>query len=110
MVLAAMLGLSCTPPVEVACPNDLPSTCVVAPSWSLKVSPIFNRACVSCHGGDGGEAAHPMVTWADVAARKTSVLSQIYACKMPTADAGVTFTSEERSVVLQWLVCGAPEN
>ncbi len=92
------------------CPNDLPTFCGVAPSWATQVSPVFARTCGTCHGPGGVEAARPFVTWNDVSARQTSVLTQIYGCAMPLPDAGVSLTMAERGVVLEWLTCGAPNN
>jgi mono/diheme cytochrome c family protein len=107
MVLLA----ACGAPVQTTCPSDLPASCVApAPTWNSDVAPVFSRTCSSCHGPGGIEAAKPFTTWADVSARRTTVLSQIYGCKMPLPDAGVTLTVREREVVLHWLACGAPEN
>jgi hypothetical protein len=82
----------------------------VAPSWQAEVSPIVARACTPCHGPGGVEAARPLATWADVYAGRRDVLDQVYSCLMPQQGTGVALTSGEQTALLQWLVCGAPDN
>jgi hypothetical protein len=36
-------------------------------------------------------------------------LNQVYACTMPPATAAKP-TTQEREALLEWLVCGAPQN
>lgn len=109
--LAAVVVSGCNPQSDGICPKDLPATCVMpAPSWSKDINPIFVRACVSCHGPDGGQQNKPFTTWFEVAARRSMVLSQVYGCRMPEPDSGITLTSDERATLLHWLVCGAPQN
>jgi mono/diheme cytochrome c family protein len=81
-----------------------------APSWAQEVSPIVTRTCVGCHGPGGIEATRPYGTWAQVSANKQGVLAQIYACRMPQPDAGVSLSEADRAVLLHWFVCGAPNN
>ena len=44
-------------------------------------------------------------TYDEVKAQLTSVLTQIHACLMPPQD-NPQLTSDERRVVLGWIVCG----
>lgn len=110
LTVALLLAAACDEPEVLSCPDDLPAACEVAPSWSAEVAPTFARTCGPCHGPGGVEAAKPLVAHADVSARRTSVLSQVYHCQMPGPDAGAALTDGERALVLQWLVCGAPDN
>ncbi len=95
----------------LTCPNDLPAACPApAPSYANDVAPLIQRRCTPCHfpGGVAAMGMHDLSTYARVFAQKREVLTQVYACKMPPADAGAP-TPDERRTMLGWLVCGAPE-
>jgi hypothetical protein len=51
----------------------------------------------------------PLDTYQDLSSRRSTVLDQVYSCRMPPADAGM-LTAGERKELLEWLVCGAPSN
>jgi hypothetical protein len=45
----------------------------------------------------------------DVYSRRQTVLTRVYSCVMPPEGAA-SLTPEQRRTLLQWFVCGAPEN
>jgi len=87
----------------VSCPSGTP------PSYADDVAPVIAARCGACHAPNGQEPSKLFGTYTQVFAQRTSVLGQLHACKMPPAGAP-TLTSDERRVVLTWLVCGAPNN
>jgi uncharacterized membrane protein len=89
------------------CPNDLPDTCPSPePGYSADVASIVAERCATCHS-PGGQAQSTLLTdYAEVYAKRTTVLTRVYACKMPPAGAP-PLTSDERAALLGWLVCGA---
>jgi uncharacterized membrane protein len=93
------------------CPNDLPSdtACDGAPSYKTEVANVISDRCGNCHGPGGIEASLPLMTHAQIYAQRRTVLDQIFTCQMPPACA-LDLTSDERAVLLQWLVCGALDN
>lgn len=103
-------GSVCTnAPVE-NCPNDLPSSCVTPmPSYQTQVSQIFSAYCVTCHSPGGQESNFPLENYEQIYSLRSPVLDQIYSCRMPLSGQPQP-TETERLLVLQWLVCGAPQN
>jgi hypothetical protein len=93
------------------CPQDLPSACPSPPpSFKSQVDDVFQRKCGACHTGTGVEAAsYNFATYSSIAALRSPILNQVYACRMPPADAP-KLTAEERALLLGWLVCKAPDN
>jgi uncharacterized membrane protein len=82
----------------------------VVPSFKTDVEPIFEQRCWSCHANGGVEAAaHDFSTYDRIYGQRSSILNQVYACRMPPADA-TPLTGEERSKLLAWFVCKAPNN
>ncbi len=111
----AWISAACSPtPTEAdagACPNDLPQACPSnVPSYKNNVSSIIGDKCNACHG-DGGVAASKFefTSYANVYAGRSSMLDQVYACRMPPADASA-LTPDERAAMLAWFVCHAPQN
>jgi hypothetical protein len=103
-------GSVCTDNPVANCPNDLPASCVTpAPSYETDVSPVIAAYCLTCHSPGGQEASYPLVTYDQVYATRSQVLDQIYSCRMPP-NGQAQPTEAERLLVLQWLVCGAPQN
>lgn len=93
-----------------SCPNDLPSSCPSpAPSYANDVAPIVSAHCLKCHGPGGVSANIALGDYPSISARRSQVLNQIYACRMPPPGEQ-PLTSDERQTLLGWLVCGAPEN
>jgi uncharacterized membrane protein len=91
------------------CPDDLPSSCPAdVASYQTTVAPILAAKCVACHG-PGGQSVHYLQTYAEVQSLAGSTLDQVYACKMPPV--GYTqLTATERTELMGWLVCSAPDN
>jgi len=92
------------------CPNDLPSSCPSpAPSYSSAISSLISAYCLSCHSPGGQEAVIPFTSYQSVYIERSPILDQVYACNMPPT-ANLQLTAQERSQLLGWLVCGAPNN
>jgi uncharacterized membrane protein len=103
-------GSVCNNSPVANCPNDLPASCVTpAPSYQTAVSPIFNAYCSTCHSPGGQQSGFPLETYGQIHGNRSQVLDQIYSCRMPPSN-GPQPTEAERLLVLQWLVCGAPQN
>src|SRR5437016_5335100 len=95
---------------DPSCPNDLPSSCPSpTPSYRNEVAPIIAGRCLSCHAPGGQEAARPLTTYSQVFSNRGPILTQIFACRMPPAGSAAP-SPQERTLLLGWLVCGAPDN
>lgn len=93
-----------------ACPNDLPKDCPSPePLYTSNVAPVIESRCLPCHAAGGPAATTPLGDYADVYTRRTTVLTRVFACKMPPADAPA-LTADERATLLGWLVCGAKDD
>jgi uncharacterized membrane protein len=110
-----LTSIACSPTISdndaSTCPNDLPQTCPSnVPSYQTNVSTIISQKCNQCHG-DGGVAASKFefTSYSNVYAARSSMLNQVYACRMPPADASA-LTPDERAAMLAWFVCHAPQN
>ena len=92
------------------CPQDLPATCPSPPpSYKNDVADILDARCNRCHGSGGSAAEKPLTDYASVYRLRSGVLNQTYSCNMPPKDEK-QLTTEQRAALLQWLVCGAPNN
>jgi uncharacterized membrane protein len=90
----------CSVPAPTMCPSPAPKYADVAP--------VLENKCVTCHSGaDGGP--WPLTGYGNVAAWQSEIGAELVHCSMPPADAGAPITAEERTLLLTWLVCGAPE-
>jgi hypothetical protein len=97
---------------SISCARALPTSCASAPTYTTEVAPIVARACLpSCHEPNGTASDRDLTTYANIEKIESTVLSQVYACSMPPPDAGpdVALTSQDRDMLLQWLVCGSPD-
>lgn len=93
-----------------SCPEDLPAACpTTPPSYAKDVAPVIQQACTPCHAAGGRESSRLLVGYANAFANRGPVLNQVHACKMPPRDAP-PLAAEGRKVLLEWLVCGAPNN
>lgn len=93
---------------DAGCPNDVPASCPTpAPTWA-DVEPIFDAHCTKCHGPGGVEASRPLDTYDHVYAERTTVLTKLHGCLMPPAPER-PLSSDDRQLVLSWLVCRAPK-
>jgi len=96
-----------------ACSKALPTTCDAAPSYKTDIAPLVARTCLpACHEPNGTASDRDLTTYANIEKIESTVLSQVYACSMPPADAGpdATLTPQQRDEFLQWLVCGSPND
>ncbi|MGD0677263.1 MAG: hypothetical protein ABSC94_17740 [Polyangiaceae bacterium] len=117
VLLAAVLGCQGASATDsnisspLDCPSDLPSTCPSpAPSWSGEVQTIIEDSCGRCHAEGGIEqSVFDFSSYEGVYEHRGSILDQVYACAMPPPDAG-PLPPADRSALLGWLVCSAPEN
>lgn len=92
-----------------SCPNDLPADCPTpAPTYADDAAPIIEARCFECHGPGGvAQPRRDFTTYDGVFAQRGPMLNQVYACRMPPEGA-MPLLPDERTVLLQWLVCGAP--
>ena len=91
------------------CPADVPDACPSpVPSWATQVVPILDAKCNGCH--TGGDAPWPLTNYPDVLHWRAQVLYEIERCTMPPPDDPKQLTASERTTLIDWLVCGAPEN
>ena len=98
--------------IDSGCPRDLPPSCPAdVPSYAGTVSAIIQERCFPCHaaGGQGIGGGHLFTSYDAIHADRGSILTQVYACKMPLPDASAPLPAE-RAALLTWLVCGAPNN
>ncbi|MGZ3454192.1 MAG: hypothetical protein ACXVEF_31595 [Polyangiales bacterium] len=51
----------------------------------------------------------PLDGYSAIFARRTTVLTQVYSCKMPQ-EGEPALSADERAKLLMWLVCKAPNN
>jgi len=103
----AGFGFACSSSPE--CPNDLPASCPSgAPGYAMTVEPVIAERCLECHG-NGQLTGHDLSSWQLVHQQSSAVLDQVYGCVMPPADAG-QLTATERKELLDWLVCGSPND
>jgi hypothetical protein len=100
------------PDATPACAATLPKTCPQSPSYAKDIAPLVKRVCGPCHSQGGIASDRDLTTYANLTKLETTVLVQVNSCSMPPPDAGPesTLTSDERTELLQWLVCGAPNN
>jgi hypothetical protein len=82
------------------------------PSYAKDVAPVLDRACnTTCHAP--GVGPWPLNDYADVFDWKDIIAGDIEQCSMPPQDAGAgngTLTDQERATILNWVVCGGPNN
>jgi cytochrome c5 len=104
------------PPPNLAlgddCPNDLPddtACATAAPSYAEQTAAMIDQRCTVCHFFGNTQSTQIFETYDDVFDQKRGMLTQIYSCRMPPEGA-VQLSSEERKALLQWFVCGAPDN
>ena len=102
-ILAALIALTaaCGGGANGTCSaTDIPTACPSggAPSYSQSVAPIISAQCSGCHSFGG---------YASTAAKQSSILSRVGNCSMPQ---GSSLSAADRATLLDWAVCGAPNN
>lgn len=97
---------------SVACPPVAASSCPQTPSYAKDVAPLVERACVPCHSPGGVAADRDLSTYSNFVRLETTDFVQVSDCLMPPADAGpdAALSLRDRTELLQWFVCGSPQN
>jgi hypothetical protein len=91
-----------------SCDRTLPTCPTTPPSYAQTIAPIFHDVCAGCHYAGSTTAREVFDTYAEVSGDRGSILDQVYSCRMPQAP--VILTEEQRTALLTWLVCNAPNN
>jgi hypothetical protein len=110
---AAAFAACSTNDPAASCPPVDASTCrLPIPSYANDVAPILDRRCNStCHAP--GVGPWPLNNYPDVHDWVGIIGPYVAECEMPPDDAAAgngDMTYQERVTVLDWLVCGAPNN
>jgi len=107
-VLGIAAGTACSGSTPATCPNDFPSSCPSqAPSFTNDVAPLIHSDCTPCHGP--GQQVPTLDTYADIMRAGQMISMQVFQCRMPPPPRA-PLTSDQRQIVLGWLVCGAMNN
>jgi hypothetical protein len=91
------------------------------PSYSSAVASIVKNHCTPCHFPGGIVAAnYDLSTYVNIVNAQTAVLSQLYACAMPPTGGDAKYgiapgsvpamAPAQASVIVDWILCGAPDN
>ena len=92
------------------CTLVLPRCSAPAPSYAADIAPLIAKRCLpACHEPGGIEQVQPLTNYAQVYFRRVNVLQQVFRCRMPPLDRP-ELPSEEVTALLNWLVCGSPNN
>jgi hypothetical protein len=95
-----------------SCPNVLPPACPSPePSYESDVLPILEQRCYTCHADAGITTSGSDIdlgSYSAVYQLRGDILSEVNACEMPPTTAPQP-TIEQRTTLLGWLKCGAPE-
>jgi len=112
VLLALLVGCSRTADSTSgagACTRADPTCPAIVPSYANEIAPIFTAACVPCHYAGNPYAQSNLVDYANVHRVYGSALGQVESCLMPPASVQ-QLSEAERTAVLAWLACGAPDN
>jgi cytochrome c5 len=123
MGLGCALGPSCAgsdrpdPPPDMmlgggGCPTDLPDEAACdadAPSYAEQTAAMIDERCRVCHFSGNLQSPRIFESYEDVFEQRRGMLTQIYSCRMPP-EGSPALSSTERRALLQWFVCGAPDN
>jgi len=111
LMLGAAAGCGDSKPVEalVECgPITATLSCPASTPTFAQVQPILQRSCIPCHDGNMKDV-WPLIDYDDVSAWADPIKADILTCTMPPPDDIYPITDEERSTVVQWAICGAPQ-
>ena len=114
-LIAALLGaFGCGPPAQSTGPDggcvQPPESCPSSiPSYQSRIAAIVTSRCANCHVAGGSSASWQFTNYDQTFALRQETQSQVGSCLMPPANAE-PLTTEDRTALLQWLVCGAPRN
>ncbi|MGH7438724.1 MAG: hypothetical protein ACRENE_23805 [Polyangiaceae bacterium] len=90
------------------CDRHLPTCPTSPPSFKNDVEPLFMGLCAPCHYAGSTIARTSLTTYTQIYADRGSVLNEVYSCRMPPPPPMIP--PAERSTILTWLECGAPNN
>jgi hypothetical protein len=108
LLLAALLA-GCGQKAAKDCPADEQAGCVDSTiTYDAGIADILNARCQPCHAAGGVEATVPLTDYKKVSVERMSIGNQLVTCTMPP-DGSPQLTSVERTQILNWLSCGAPE-
>jgi uncharacterized membrane protein len=96
----------------MSCDVSLPASddcATAAPSYAADIAPLVSARCLGCHSAGNPNSSVVLETQAEFKQQRQLVETQLYRCAMPPSN-GVPLTSDERTELLKWLVCGAPDN
>lgn len=115
LVLLVMAGCGSNDPggQAAACKPGLPTTdtCAAsAPSYAADIAPLVHARCLSCHFAGNSNSSVVLETQAEIRQQTQLVETQVYRCSMPPPGDATPLADSERMELLQWLVCGAPNN
>jgi hypothetical protein len=111
--LLAVVGIAACGTSPPACPTDDPTSCPAsgAPSYANDIVPIIQTYCntSACHGPGGLSSSFPLATYSQIEGRISTVHEQVVDCLMPRAP-GSDLTPADRVTLIDWIVCGSPNN
>jgi uncharacterized membrane protein len=105
----ASFGIACGGSGGSSCPNDALICPTPAPSYASSISGIIENRCMVCHSPTGQNPLLPFTNYQQIFAARSAMLTQVHACQMPPVGATQP-TAQERTLLLDWLTCGAPNN
>jgi hypothetical protein len=105
------------------CSTEQPACPTPPPSYTNDIARIISRSCLQCHGTGGvgaavgGDAtadpnsqdAHNWSRHENLYRARVDVMQQVFLCNMPPSIAP-PLPPADRALLLDWLVCGAPNN
>jgi hypothetical protein len=78
------------------------------PSYQTDVLPILQSDCIVCHSPTG-TAGYDETSYTDVYNQLSPIFSQVATCEMPPLN-GPELSNAQRTTLIDWLACGAPNN
>jgi uncharacterized membrane protein len=113
VALAVVAACSSSSPQPEGCQTNAAECPSPPPSWATDVEAIIHTRCSPCHFDGGAGTLSPYnadySTYQGVAAHQILIHTVLAACQMPPPDAG-QLTTQEKQTLLEWVVCGAPDN
>ena len=96
-------------PVDESCSVVDASACGPPPvSYAKDLAPIFDKDCNrTCHAP--GNGPWPLDSYDSVAGWTDLITVEVAGCSMPPPDGGA-MTTADRTSLLNWIACGAPDN
>ncbi len=89
----------------------LSSVCpAVEPSYKEQIFPIVEAKCNNCHSASVPNGPWPFDSYESIVDWQLLIVDDIQSCRMPPADADPPLSEAERTLINDWLVCGAKNN